>query len=417
MNFCTEEITDGRPVSTLLVYFSGILGFLLDCNGFLLARSYTPYLAGLMYVQRLLFLKYALLAREYRLLAISQRPQKRQIAKLQAVRQTYTVIGAQSPFEELSSLMAYRRAIAASDAPSFLLQWSDDSQSISYNDDLTITMAQFQNLTDVVLCEAERLCDELMYGWKSEVDLRSIRDSLTNRQHGYSFMTHPENGLREAYMELSYKACTNHLHSLSKHGQWNWKKVQAYMKKETVYREAIGLLMLTTGGGQPRAPDLLHLRYQNSITAECGIFVYNGRVAYMTQSHKAKRSTNREFYAVRFLPAQVGHLYLVFIRHLVDMLMREQTPHLRECSTYLFRAQKPHNSEPWTTMHLTSVIRKFTTQAWGKGITLYTLQQLSVGISEKHVCEVFQPFNRFDDWTDAADGNVAFEWQSGHRPL
>ena len=83
-----------------------------------------------------------------------------------------------------------------------------------YDDDLTITMAQFRNLTDVVLCEAERLCDELMYDWKPEVDLGSIRDSLTNRQHGYSFMTHPENGLGEAYMELSYKACTSHLHSL-----------------------------------------------------------------------------------------------------------------------------------------------------------------------------------------------------------
>ena len=180
----------------------------------------------------------------------------------------------------------------------------------------------------------------------------------------------------------------------------------------------MGLLMLTTGGGQPRAPDLLHLQCQNSMTAECGIFIYDGRVAYVTRSHKAKRSTNREFHVVRFLPAQVGHLlfkYLVFIRPLVDMLMREQTPHLRECSTYLFRAQKPHNSEPWTTTHLTSVIRKFTTQAWGKGITLQTLRQLSVGISEKHVREVFQPFNRFDDRTDAADRNVAFAWQSGHR--
>lgn len=42
MNFCTEEITDSRPASTLFVYFSGILGFLPDCNGFLPARSYTP---------------------------------------------------------------------------------------------------------------------------------------------------------------------------------------------------------------------------------------------------------------------------------------------------------------------------------------------------------------------------------------
>ncbi len=92
-------------------------------------------------------------------------------------------MGAQSPFEEMSSLMAYGRAVASSDAPSFLLLWSDDGQSVSYDDCLTITMAQFRAFVDVVLGEAERLCDELMYHWKPKVDLGLIKDSLTNRRH------------------------------------------------------------------------------------------------------------------------------------------------------------------------------------------------------------------------------------------
>jgi hypothetical protein len=41
MAFSTEEVVDGRPASTLLVYFSGILGFTTDSTGFLPARSYT----------------------------------------------------------------------------------------------------------------------------------------------------------------------------------------------------------------------------------------------------------------------------------------------------------------------------------------------------------------------------------------
>ncbi|WXC64752.1 hypothetical protein SNK03_010563 [Fusarium graminearum] len=75
--FSTEEVVDGRPVSTLLVYFSGILGF-------------------------------------------------DQVARLQDVRQKYTVLGSQSPFEELFSLLAYGKAIASSETPPFLLRWSDD---------------------------------------------------------------------------------------------------------------------------------------------------------------------------------------------------------------------------------------------------------------------------------------------------
>jgi hypothetical protein len=41
ITFCTEEITDGRlaftPLVYFLVYFSGVLNFLPDCTGFLLA--------------------------------------------------------------------------------------------------------------------------------------------------------------------------------------------------------------------------------------------------------------------------------------------------------------------------------------------------------------------------------------------
>ena len=40
LTICTETFIDGRPDSTLLVYFSGILGFSGDCRQFLLAKQY-----------------------------------------------------------------------------------------------------------------------------------------------------------------------------------------------------------------------------------------------------------------------------------------------------------------------------------------------------------------------------------------
>ncbi|KAH6954076.1 hypothetical protein BKA56DRAFT_707193, partial [Ilyonectria sp. MPI-CAGE-AT-0026] len=48
MAFSTEEVMDGCPASTLLVYFSGVLGFSADLTGFLPARSYTSNLAALI---------------------------------------------------------------------------------------------------------------------------------------------------------------------------------------------------------------------------------------------------------------------------------------------------------------------------------------------------------------------------------
>ncbi|KAJ4152202.1 hypothetical protein NW765_017711 [Fusarium oxysporum] len=67
---CTERLTDSQPNSTVLVFFSGILAFSEVTNSFLNARAYTPYLSGLIYIQRLLFLERALPLRPYDYLRI-----------------------------------------------------------------------------------------------------------------------------------------------------------------------------------------------------------------------------------------------------------------------------------------------------------------------------------------------------------
>jgi hypothetical protein len=420
MAFCTEEVMDGRPDSTLLVYFSGVLGFSADLTGFLPARSYTSNLAALIYIQRLLFLEYALPAQGYPRLGIARRPRTGQIARLQNVRQEYLVLGSQSPFEELFSLLAFGRAISGSETPAFLLKWSDDGQTLSYRDDIEVHMEQFRRLPKVLLARAESLCEQLMYGWKPPCDLGSIKDDMANTTHGFSFVSHPKNGLAEAYLELSLKACTNQVGPLSRKGRWDQKAILAYLKKEEALREVLAGLMLMTCGGQPRSPDLLNVRVRNHRTSERGLYVYNGYMIYITRSHKAKRSTNREFIVARFFPSQVGHLmyiHLVYIRPFVDLLAREQQPHVDACSPFLFRSRRESDSPHWSTERLTNIIRRFTREVWDQGITLRLLRQICIGIADKHVREVSRPFNRFDDRTDRADRGVIFAWSSGHRPL
>ncbi|KAJ9412499.1 hypothetical protein QL093DRAFT_2570572 [Fusarium oxysporum] len=68
LSLCTEQVTDGQPSSTLLVFFSGILGFSSSLGTFLPAKSYTPYLSGLLYIQSLLFLEMALTLCKYHIL-------------------------------------------------------------------------------------------------------------------------------------------------------------------------------------------------------------------------------------------------------------------------------------------------------------------------------------------------------------
>ncbi|KAL9560653.1 hypothetical protein ACKAV7_015216 [Fusarium commune] len=313
MAFCTEEVIDGSPDSMLLVYYSGVLGFSANLTGFLPARLYTSNLATLIYIQHLLFLEYALPTQGYPRLGIARRPRTDQLAYLQNVHQEYLVLGSQSPFEELFSLLAFRRAIAGSETPAPLLKWSDDGQILLYRDDIAVHIEQFRRLPKVLLACAEALCEQLMYRWKPPCDLSSVKDDMENTTHGFSFVSHPKNGLVEAYLKLSLQACTSQADSLSRKGQWNQKAIFEYLKKEEALHENLAGLMLMTCRGQPRSPDLLSVRVRNHRTSKRGLYIYNGYMIYVTRSHKAKRSTNREFVIARFFPSQVGHLMYTYL--------------------------------------------------------------------------------------------------------
>jgi hypothetical protein len=44
-------------------------------------------------------------------------------------------------------------------------------------------------------------------------------------------------------------------------------------------------------------------------------------------------------------------------------------------------------------------------------------RQIAIGITEKHVREVYTPFNQYDERGPAADKNVVFAMQSGHKVI
>jgi hypothetical protein len=100
ITFSTEEFVDSRPSSSLLVYFSGILGFSPDARSFLPTKKYTPHLSALIYIQRLLFLEYALPLRPYPHLSIPRRSRFQQHQHFDVIRQRYMITGSLSPLEE-----------------------------------------------------------------------------------------------------------------------------------------------------------------------------------------------------------------------------------------------------------------------------------------------------------------------------
>ncbi|KAH6974818.1 hypothetical protein EDB80DRAFT_659046 [Ilyonectria destructans] len=395
----TEPLIDGQPSSTVLIYFSGILGFSQRSKAFLPARSYTPHLSGLIYVLRLLFLERALPLRAYPTLGITRRPRIKQLERLEPIRKRYMVMGSQSPFEELISLRNFGRVMSQSDTPPFLLRWSDDGQKISLGDKIEISMGQFRLLPEHFIEEATRLCTELMFGWDPAIDFARIKDDIANHENGFSFVLHPENKLDKAYLELCDRACKARRNALFRRDSWDWSAIFRYFKKEEAFRGAALGCLDCAGGQKPRCSELLSLYCVNGEFVPRGIYIYNRSMMYVVRHHKAKRSTNREFIVARFLPAQVGFLlykYLVYVRPFVDMLHRERRDGLHTGGTgspLLFRLDANLGSKPWQTGRLTAILKAATLKVWGKSVNSQQFRHLCIGITEKHVRE------------------------SGHRPL
>ncbi|KAH8650435.1 hypothetical protein BGZ61DRAFT_545804 [Ilyonectria robusta] len=305
LSLYTETLTDSRPSSALLIYFSGILGFSRLSRAFLPARSYMPHLSGLIYIQRLLFLEMAIPLRAYPFLGISRRPRTEQLERLELIRKRYMVVGSQSAFEEMISLRNYGRVIARSDTPAFLLRWSDNGQTVSYGDSFRVSMTEFRLLGNYITQQAETLCTELMYDWDPVVDLAKIKDDITNTEKGFSFVLHLDNHLKDAHLALCERACTTRRNGLSRGGNWDWKAVFRYLRKEEAMCNFLLLGMSSLGGQTPRWPDLSSLWCVNGEFTLRGIYVYNKSMVFVVRHHKAKASTNREFIVAPFLTSPI----------------------------------------------------------------------------------------------------------------
>jgi hypothetical protein len=326
LTITTESFTEGQPSSSLLIFFSGILGFSQDCKQFLLAKQFCPHLSGLIYIQRLLLMERALPLRQYHTIGIPRRPHEGQLDQLNSIREKYMTSGTQYPLAELVSLRDFGRNIARNEPPSLLFSWSDDGEVIRYGD-FQLTMEKFRQVPDYFISRAEEICDNLMFDLKPDIDLTTVKDNMVNSPSGYSFVKHHENGLDEAYLDLLYAAYASRESKFSKDGQWRWKSINSYLKQVTELKEMLAGGLYTVCGQTPRARDLFTLLCESGPSSSCSIIFWNGMMGYILRHHKSKRQMGREFYVVRFLSSRLAHVmykYLVYIRRLAGLLRREQ---------------------------------------------------------------------------------------------
>ncbi|KAL2886881.1 hypothetical protein HOO65_050002 [Ceratocystis lukuohia] len=331
LSLVTQESPDGRPGSTILTYFSAILGLTRDGQSFHQARDYCTNLSGLLYIQSLIFLESALPLTAYPIINLKVRPQIGHLEELNKVRLRYMLSGSLTPYAEMHDLRNYGHTIAKTEPPTVFLHWSDDGEVVTLNEEFSLTMSDFRKLPHFFLTQAEELCAELMLGLQPEIDLATIKDDIVNREIGFSFIQHPANEhiVSNMRQNLLTQACggSPKTFKLFYNGQWSHKAIRVYLKFVTILQEMILGGLHTACGQAPRPKELMEVSYENQASARRNICFWNGSMVYILNHHKSKHTKNKEFYVVRFLPVRLGKvvtIYLIYIRWLVTILENEQ---------------------------------------------------------------------------------------------
>lgn len=83
----------------------------------------------------------------------------------------------------------------------------------------------------------------------------------------------------------------------------------------------------------------------------------------------------------------------------------------------LFFSSSDNPERPWKVEVLTKALKKLSTAVCGIPFGVQVYRQLSIAVTEKHVECISRPFDRNDDNSADAAIEVAYAWQSGHRPV
>lgn len=197
---------------------------------------------------------------------------------------------------------------------------------VSYDDDeIRLSLQEFRALADYFLTAAETLCTRLMSGVEPRINLSQLQDKINDMHVGFSFASHGANQLGQKHMRLLTKGiicgCGCIVHN--DNGLWNRAAVVGYLRTVDELEKAVVGGLHTIYGQAPRAEELLLVLLTNGPCGARGFFVWSGLIVYITRHHKAKWSTNREFYVARFLPARLSQAmaaYLVYVRPFADLL-------------------------------------------------------------------------------------------------
>ncbi|KAH8745513.1 hypothetical protein BGZ57DRAFT_975038 [Hyaloscypha finlandica] len=308
MHFCWMVLLQNMERETVyrspLMYFLAVIG--VDSAAETLRHSfvYTPYLAGVLWVNRLLMLEYALPLRVW--------PVTKLVAR--------------------ADVTSVRARVKESN-----IYWSEDFQTLFFKG-RPIEIRKLQDFGSAVVAEARAALQQLTFGTDLPVvNLGKVTDTMSwsseLRKSAYSFVTDKRFGLDVGFQFLLQRArqAPKDLRLLKKTADgkecWNDRAVHSYLANEERFLRKLMVAMhvISLPG---RGSEISSIKFANSIYSARNIYVLNRRMAFVTCYDKSRSRRMTTEYVMRYWPDELSQVlaqYLAFAGEQLSAALAEAT--------------------------------------------------------------------------------------------
>jgi len=392
---CLCMLTIMQDTSRIALYDSPMMHYLAvrgvdeQSQSLRSAFFYTPILAGMLWINRLIMMEIAVPMEPWPALGLESKAVVRSVPdRIHDLRQQHLCEGSFSPTSSILTQLAMGKKFNQTHQSPSNIHWSDNEETIFYLGQ-PVVLDKIQGMIEFSIHELQELMIELTFGSPVEtVDLSRIVDSMAwsqaFRRQDFSFISHTQNQdqVKGDYQYLLGRARRGEgrwkmfkANRETKKTEWNKPQVIAYLTKERKFLQKLMVLMHITGGQPARGPELGSIKVSNSVYSARNIYIINGRVCFLTMYDKARKRRGNTEYIVRCLPDAVGQTlaqYLIRVRPFARALDKRE-------SEYLFGDMQG----PWAGEQLSQALGRTTQKHLGVQLKVSAWRHAAIGIATR----------------------------------
>jgi len=445
MSLVTQDTSRMTLYESPVMHYLAVRGVNPQTQTFHEPFTYTPILAQMLWIIRVIMLEIALPLEGWDALGLRDRTRVASVPRrVHSIREKHLCEGSFSPASSILTQLARGKAINKLHRSASNIYWSDDRQTVYYHGK-GVAMAKITTMCHELACELQEILHELLFHQGvPDVPLADVVDSMGAGQYfrrdNFSFTDHADNAkICKVDWQFLFKRMlqdapewqmvkmgrsgsgsgssgsgsgssssgsggsgsgSGSSRSRSSGGgsgsgqqqQWIDVRRSAYLNRERQFLRKLMVAMHVTGGQPARGPELGSIKVVNSVFSARNIYVVNGRMVFLTMYDKARKRRGDTEYVLRCLPDEISQIlakYLIYVRPFSRVVGKQEWD-------FLFADE----GGPWAGEQLTKALAVATAAHLGVRLTVLGWRQVAIAIANEHLGRVSRTWEQEEEGED-----------------